>query len=159
MPSVGVTPPSWALAVALCVEAVGEEPWEASLCALPRAPFPLAEAAGEFCALPPSVWAVQEVRVRLNRAMRATADTLMMGPRMTGPPTALFGMRWKEVYLLIARKNEPIPQVVTHRSSAHGNDLCRWLEEGQRESQSKSGKTVDNRPNDGRLKDHSREQR
>ena len=127
-PSVGVTPLSSAFAVALCVEAVGEEPWEASLCAPACVPFSLAEAAGEFCELPPPVWAVQEVRVRLNRAMRATADTLIMGLRIMGPPTALFGMRWKEVYLLIARKNEPIPQVVTHRSSAHGNDLCRWLE-------------------------------
>ena len=128
VPRVGVIPPPWVFAVALCVEAVGEEPWEVSLCAPACVPFSPAEAAGEFDALPPPVWAVQEVRVRLNRAMRATADTLIMGPRMTGPPTALFGMRWKEVYLLIARKNEPIPQVVTHRSSAHGNDLCRWLE-------------------------------
>ena len=106
MPSVGVTPPSWALAVALCVEAVGEEPWEASLCALPCVSFPLAEASGELCA----VWfpepILQEVKERLSRPIRATAETLMMGLRITGPPTALCGcVGRKYIYFLRVKMN------------------------------------------------------
>ena len=105
-PSVGVTPLSSAFAVALCVEVVGEELWEASLCALPCVPFALAEAEGEFDAFPPPVWAVQAARVRLNRPMNATADTLLMGARMTGPPTALCGrVGRKYIYLLCVKMN------------------------------------------------------
>ena len=115
MPSVGVTPPSWALAVALCVEAVGEEPWEASLCALPCVSFPLAEATEEPCAFWFPELVLQEVSEKLSRPIRTTADTLTMGLRIMGPPTALYGCVGRK-YSYFLYVNELISQVVAYRS-------------------------------------------
>jgi len=80
---------------------VAEEFEEASLCAFPCVPFPLAEATGELCASAFPERVLQEVRERLSRPIRATAETLMMRPRIMGPPTALCGcVGRKYIYFL-----------------------------------------------------------